>query len=100
MKVLLVVAHPEPRSLGGTLREVAVAELAAQGHAVQVSDLYAMGWKPQLDRADFPSLDEHARLRVAAASGAAFATGAQTTDVAQEQAKLLWADVLLLLFPL
>ncbi|MFO1074829.1 MAG: NAD(P)H-dependent oxidoreductase [Geminicoccaceae bacterium] len=100
MKVLLVVAHPEPRSLGGALREVAVAELVAQGHEVQVSDLYAMGWKSQLDRADFPSLDEHARLRVAAASGAAFATGAQTTDVAQEQAKLLWADVLLLLFPL
>jgi NAD(P)H dehydrogenase (quinone) len=100
MNVLLVFAHPEPRSLNGALRDVAVAELEAQGHEVRVSDLYAMGWKAAVDRADFPQLAADARLNVAAASGGAFAAHALTDDVKAEQAKLLWADAVILQFPL
>ena len=68
MKVLLVFAHPEARSLNGALRDVAIKELEAQGHEVRVSDLYADGWKSEIDRADFPSLAPGERLKVAAAS--------------------------------
>jgi NAD(P)H dehydrogenase (quinone) len=100
MNVLLVFAHPEPRSLNGALRDVAVAELKAQGHDVRVSDLYAQGWKSEIDRADFPVLANHARLKPGAASGEAFAAGTLTDDVKAEQEKLLWADVLILQFPL
>src|SRR5205085_2732060 len=56
MKVLLVFAHPEPRSLNGALRDVAIKALEAQGHEVRVSDLYADGWKSEIDHADFPPL--------------------------------------------
>jgi len=69
MKVLLVFAHPEPRSLNGALRDVAVRELEAQGHEVRVSDLYAEGWKSEADRADFPALAPKARLKVAGSTG-------------------------------
>jgi NAD(P)H dehydrogenase (quinone) len=100
MKVLLVFAHPELRSLNGALRDVAIQELGAQGHEVQVSDLYAQGWKSEVDRADFPSLAPDTRLKPAAASGQAFAADALTQDVRAEQEKLLWADVLILQFPL
>lgn len=100
MKVLLVFAHPEPRSLNGALRDVAIAELAAQGHDVRVSDLYADGWKSEVDRADFPALAPDARLKPAAASGEAFGANALTDDVKAEQEKLLWADALILQFPL
>jgi NAD(P)H dehydrogenase (quinone) len=100
MKVLLVFAHPEPRSLGGALRDVAIEELKAQGHEVQVSDLYADGWKSEIDRADFPALAPDARLKPAAASRDGFAAGTLTDDVKAEQEKLLWADVLILQFPL
>lgn len=100
MNVLIVFAHPEPRSLSAALRDVAIAELKAQGHEVRVSDLYAMNWKAQVDRADFPDLSADARLKVAAASGEALAAGALTGDVKAEQEKLLWADVLILQFPL
>lgn len=100
MNVLVVFAHPEPRSFNAALRDVALEELKAQGHEAQVSDLYAMGWKAQVDRADFPELAMDARLKVASASGAAFAAGALTEDVKAEQEKLLWADVLILQFPL
>jgi NAD(P)H dehydrogenase (quinone) len=100
MNVLLVFAHPEPRSLNGALRDVAVAELEAQGHQVRASDLYAMGWKAAVDRADFPQLAADARLNVAAASGEAFAAHGLTDDVEAEQAKLRWADAVILQFPL
>lgn len=100
MNILIVFAHPERRSLCGALRDVAVASLEERGHAVAVSDLHAMGWKANVDRADFPGLAPGARLQVAAASGEAFGAGALTADVVAEQEKLLWADQLILLFPL
>jgi NAD(P)H dehydrogenase (quinone) len=100
MKVLLVFAHPEARSLNGALRDVAVQELKAQGHEVRVTDLYADGWKSQVDRADFPLLAPDARFKPAAASSEAFAAAGLTADVRAEQEKLLWADVLILQFPL
>ena len=100
MKVLLVFAHPEPRSLNGALRDVAIKELEAQGHEVRVSDLYADGWKSEVDRADFPLLAPDARFKPAAASGQAFAAKALTEDVRAEHEKLLWAETLILQFPL
>ncbi len=42
MKVLLIYAHPEPRSLNGALKNFAIRHLQQAGHEVQVSDLYAM----------------------------------------------------------
>lgn len=100
MKVLLVFAHPEPRSLNAALRDVAIQELEAQGHEVRVSDLYKMGWKSEVDRADFPTLSDDARLRVPAASREAFHARSLTEDVKAEIGKLLWAGVLILQFPL
>lgn len=100
MKVLIVFAHPEPRSLNAALLKVATQTLLDEGHEVEVSDLYAMGWKSQIDREDFRNLDETARLKPAAASGNAFHSNALTHDVYEEQKRLLWADTLILQFPL
>lgn len=100
MNVLFVFAHPERRSLNGALLDVAIETLEAAGHTVQVSDLYALGWKAQADRADFSGLDPDAPLNVAAASGAAFAAGTLTADVQAEHEKLRWADTVILQFPL
>ncbi|HEY4201543.1 MAG TPA: NAD(P)H-dependent oxidoreductase [Devosiaceae bacterium] len=100
MKILFVFAHPEPKSLSASLRDVAIRELEAAGHEVQVSDLYAMGWKSEVDHADFPSLPSDTRLVPVAASKSAFDTGTLTDDVKAEIEKLLWADALILQFPL
>jgi NAD(P)H dehydrogenase (quinone) len=100
MKVLLVYAHPEPRSLNGALRDVAVQELESQGHEVRLSDLYADGWKSVVDRADFPMLGANERLIPGYASKKAFEGGSLTADVQAEIEKLLWADALILQFPL
>jgi NAD(P)H dehydrogenase (quinone) len=100
MKILLVFAHPESRSLSGALRDVAIKELEAQGHEVRVTDLYAQGWKSAVDRTDFPALAPNARLMPGAASKKSFEADALTEDVKAEIAKLLWADALILQFPL
>jgi NAD(P)H dehydrogenase (quinone) len=100
MKVLLVFAHPETRSLNGALRDVAISELEAQGHEVRVSDLYADGWKAVVDRSDFPTWPPGERFIPGLASKTALAENALTPDVQAEIKKLLWADTLILQFPL
>jgi NAD(P)H dehydrogenase (quinone) len=100
MNVLLVFAHPEPGSLNGALRDVAVGQLRAEGHEVRVSDLYAEGWKSEVDREDFPTWPTDERLVAVQASKTAFEDGTLTADVRAEIDKLLWADALILQFPL
>jgi len=100
MKILFVFAHPEQRSLTGALRDVAIKELKAQGHEVRLTDLYAEGWKSEVDRADFPLLTPEERFKPVAASHDAYAQDALTDDVRIEIDKLLWADALILHFPL
>jgi NAD(P)H dehydrogenase (quinone) len=100
MNVLIVYAHPEPRSLNGALRDFSVDRLRRARHDVKVSDLYAMGWKAAVDGADFLNRDPHERLQVELASKHAYEAGAQSDDVAQEQRKLEWADALILQFPM
>jgi len=100
MKVLIVYAHPEPGSLNGAIKDFSVRRLRQAGHAVQVSDLYAMGWKANVDAGDFLDRDASKPLDVVAASSHAFKTHTQAPDIAAEQEKLLWADLLILQFPL
>jgi NAD(P)H dehydrogenase (quinone) len=100
MNVLIVYAHPEPRSLNGSLRDFTVQRLRRAGHDVIVSNLYAMGWQPSISHADFLEHDDSRALKVEAASKLAFETGTQSPDIAEEQRKLQWADALILQFPL
>jgi NAD(P)H dehydrogenase (quinone) len=100
MNVLIVYAHPEPGSLNGSLKELAVSVLERDGHEVTVSDLYALDWKARVDREDFPEADVGQRLTVVRESRQAFERGVQSPDVVAEQQKLLWADAVLLHFPL
>jgi len=100
MNVLIVCAHPEPQSLNGSLKTVAVAHLQQQGHQVKVSDLYAMRWKAQLDAADTlaPLVGTHYDASVD--SRFAFENHLQPADIAAEQEKLRWADCVIFQFPL
>ncbi|MFJ8825572.1 NAD(P)H-dependent oxidoreductase [Streptomyces sp. NPDC102467] len=99
-KVLVVSAHPEPRSLNASLTDFAVERLRAAGHEVRVSDLYAMKWKATTDADDYPGLDAGARLHVMGASERDTLAGRLTADVVAEQEKLRWADAVVFQFPL
>lgn len=98
--VLIVYAHPEPKSLTAQLVEVAGRTLQAQGHALLLSDLCGMGWKAVFDGNDFPNRADPERLSFMAESGHAYASGQQPADVIAEQQKLLAADAVILQFPL
>ncbi|WP_030615574.1 NAD(P)H-dependent oxidoreductase [Streptomyces sclerotialus] len=99
MKVLWLFAHPEPRSLNGSLKDEGVRALKADGHEVRVSDLYAMKWNPVVDADDYGH-DRTERLDVARSSHEAYETGRLAPDIAAEQEKLLWADAMIVQFPL
>lgn len=82
MNVLIVYAHPNPDSLNAALKNHAVKHLEAAGHAVQVSDLYAMEWNATLASSEIPEREHH------------------RADVLREQEKLRWADTVIFQFPL
>jgi NAD(P)H dehydrogenase (quinone) len=99
-KILVVTAHPEPRSLNAALTAFAVEHLRAAGHEVRTSDLYAMKWKAALDADDFPEHAVDRRLEVLAVSGEATLAGRLAPDIAAEQEKLRWSDAVILQFPM
>ncbi|WP_224403008.1 NAD(P)H-dependent oxidoreductase [Pseudonocardia sp. ICBG1034] len=99
MRVLWVLAHPEPRSLNGALKDAGVAALERAGHEVVVSDLHAMAWNPVVTAADY-GYDPDERFRVGPVSAQAYAAGALSADVRAEQDKVAAADTLVVQFPL
>lgn len=100
MNVLIVYAHPEPKSLNGSLKDFSVRHLQAAGHSVQVSDLYGMGWKAVIDANDSTVRARTDRFEPAMESMAAFQNQTQTDDITSEQNKLMWADMVIFQFPL
>ncbi|MFF7928615.1 NAD(P)H-dependent oxidoreductase [Streptomyces mirabilis] len=99
MKALWLTAHPEPRSLNGSLYRDGVQHLLDQGHEVRTSDLYAMKFDPVVRASDFSHPDGE-RLVVGSAAQQAFERGALSPDIAVEHDKLSWADTLVVQFPL
>jgi NAD(P)H dehydrogenase (quinone) len=100
MNVLIVYAHPEPRSLNGSLKDFSVKRLQDAGHDVGVSDLYAMNWKATLDAHDCTDRPANERFDPSLDSKRAFESGLQSPDISREQDKLRWADAVILQFPL
>ncbi len=99
MKVLWIYAHPEQRSLNGTLRAEGLRALAADGHEVRESDLYAGDFKPVVDAGDFHR-ESCERLFVGAEQERAYVAGKLADDIQAEQEKIAWADTLVFQFPL
>lgn len=46
MNILIVHAHPEPKSFTSSLKNTAKENLEKQGHYVEISDLYEMNFNP------------------------------------------------------
>ena len=97
MKILLVLAHPEPQSFNGAMRDTARRVLTESGHQIVESDLYAMRWHAVLGPENFESTP--VPFNAQAAQRRAVATGTQSADVLAEQTKLAWADLVIVIFP-
>ena len=100
MNILIVHAHPEPQSFTAALRDQAVQTLRGQGHRVQVSDLYAMNWNPVASAEDFSQRENPDYLVYALEQRLGVKSQSLAADIQQELDKLLWADLLILNFPI
>ena len=84
MRILLVLAHPQPESFAHAVQERARAGLQRAGHEVRLLDLYGIGFDPvmsETDRRDYhtPGLNE--------------------VRVADQLAHLRWAEGLVFVYP-
>ncbi len=84
MRVLLVVAHPNPDSFNHALRRRLQRGLAAAGHEVRLRDLHAPAFDPVLDGAELAGLQ----------------AGTVAPAVRAEQDLLRWAEGLVFVYPL
>lgn len=99
MNVLIVYAHPSPASFNAALRDAAAAEIRAAGHQVTISDLYGERFGATGGPDDFATPVAEPFHYQAAQKAAALNDGF-AVEVAREQARLKWADVLILQFPI
>lgn len=100
MKVLLVVAHPEPKSFNGAMASTIADTLKTNGHEVQVSDLYAMKFDPSSDRRNFKSVADAGYYKQQSEELYASQNGTFADDLEAEISKLEWCDTLIFQFPL
>ncbi len=83
MNVLIIYAHPNPRSFNQAILETVDAALRERGHATRIHDLYQMQFRSVLDGED---LLRNWR-------------GDLPADTRREQAALQWAQGLVLIYP-
>jgi putative NADPH-quinone reductase len=100
MKVLLIYAHPEPLSFNGAMFREAMETLAAAGHEVRHSDLYDMHFHAVSSRENFTGLQNPDFFKQQLEELFATEHGLFADDIAAEQAKLEWCDIMVWQFPL
>jgi len=100
MKALIVHCHPDPHSFNAALTERAVAALRGMDAEVEVSDLYAQGFDPVEHARHYGNPVDPDGFAPLAEQRHAYRTGKLPEDVAQEIARLEWADLVILQFPL
>ncbi|OPX84135.1 MAG: Glutathione-regulated potassium-efflux system ancillary protein KefF [Pelotomaculum sp. PtaB.Bin104] len=83
MKVVLIYAHPDPRSFNAAIAAVVREELEKIGAEIKFKDLYAMHWNPVLSAKDYAGYDN----------------GTTAEDIKAEQTDISWADVIIMICP-
>lgn len=95
---LWLYAHPSQHSLNQRLFEEG-ADRLRRTHRVLTSDLYAMGWRPELTEEDLGPLPEDGGT-FGARTRTAYERGTLAPEIRREQEKLRAADLLVVQFPL
>jgi NAD(P)H dehydrogenase (quinone) len=94
MKVLIILAHPEPKSFNGAMFQTAIETFKDSGHDVQYSDLYAMRFDPVSDRRNFISVKDPDYFKQQ------LEVGGFIPEIEAEIQKLEWCDLMIWQFPL
>jgi NAD(P)H dehydrogenase (quinone) len=100
MNVLIVLAHPEPKSFNGAMKDAAVETLERAGHTVIVSDLYAQKFNPVAGPWDVTKQQNTEVFNLAMEQDHAAENNLFANDIQVEIDKVKAADFLLLQFPM
>lgn len=100
MKILIVLAHPEIQSMNGAMFKRAIQILKAEGHQVKVSDLYREQFNPVSGRNNFTGSYDAAYFKQQLEEIHATKTGGFAEEIATEQQKVEWCDLMIWQFPL
>jgi NAD(P)H dehydrogenase (quinone) len=98
--ILIVVAHPEPKSFNHALANHTADALRAAGHRVTVSDLAAEGFRADIGPHDVVERADRDRFHIQAEQAHGAQNDAFAQDIKREQARVAEADNLILQFPL
>ncbi|WP_431823759.1 NAD(P)H-dependent oxidoreductase [Burkholderia sp. F1] len=99
-RVLVVHAHPEPRSFTSSMFCAAQEVLTHAGDEVRTSDLYAKSFNPVAGPSDFGTRDDPDYLVYAKEQRAGRSNGTLSADIEEEVDNVLWADLVILNFPI
>jgi NAD(P)H dehydrogenase (quinone) len=100
MRLLCVLAHPEPASFTASLARYGKRTLEEAGHVIDVADLYAMNFDPVSDRRNFTATANVDRYDQQAEERFASGNSGYSADLQLEMDRLATCDVLILQFPI
>jgi NAD(P)H dehydrogenase (quinone) len=100
MKVLIVLAHPDPASFNAAMKDTVVETFSREGCEVRVTDLYAGGFRPVDTAADFAAVTGPGEAVVPdVLQQRQVDRGEVPADIAAHLADIRWCDLLVLQFP-
>lgn len=100
MNVLIVYAHPEPKSMNHAMLDAMRERFARHGWRVAVSDLYANRSRAVPSPLDFTALRNPEHFSLAHEQRHAQRGRLYRTDILCQQDKVAWADLVVFQFPL
>lgn len=100
MNVLIIHAHPEPKSFNSAMVKTAKECLEQSGHSVVVSDLYGMNWQPVSDRRNFKSSAEPEHFKQQGEELWASKNQGFAEEIDAEINKIKNSDLIIFQFPL
>jgi len=100
MRVLLVLAHPEPASFNAAMFRSAIEALTESGHEVKTSDLYQMKFNPVSDRYNFTTAADPTFLKLQQEEIYATGQNGFIPALEEEMQKVEWCDLMIWQFPL
>lgn len=100
MNILIILAHPEPKSMNGAMYNTAIETLKAAGHEVKTTDLYAAGFNPVSDRRNFLQEKNNTFFKQQLEELYAVEVNGFAADIETEQQKVEWCDLMIWQFPL
>ena len=100
MKIYIILAHPEQKSFNTSLANAQREALLNSDHEVRFKNLYEEQFNPLLTREDFPHVPKQQHIQFPSAQGVSYNNKTTVDDVAEEHDNLIWADAVIIQFPL